>query len=164
MGLIPLALILPEPSHSQGGVSGVHIGRSSKENQAPDKESHPIHQTQELPGSALREAHANKLTKELGWWIRIAAFVGIGFAWLFVGWAIKNERGVWWLIGLMTLLAMCVIVLVKTRRFKLRKSHVAEDYSEWGDADKRKSPARRGAGVKEARVGLSRLLGSISAA
>src|SRR2546430_15547644 len=34
--------------------SGVHIGRSSKENQAPDKESHPIHQTQELPGSALR--------------------------------------------------------------------------------------------------------------
>ena len=33
--------------------TGVHIGRSSKENQAPDKESHPIHQTQELPGSAL---------------------------------------------------------------------------------------------------------------
>jgi hypothetical protein len=26
----------------------------SKENQAPNKESHPIHQTQELPGSALR--------------------------------------------------------------------------------------------------------------
>src|SRR6266446_96300 len=37
--------------------SGVHIGRSSKENQAPDKESHPIHQTQELPGSALRLEH-----------------------------------------------------------------------------------------------------------
>src|SRR5260370_13240254 len=36
--------------------SGVHIGRSSKENQAPDKESHPIYQTQELPGSALRPA------------------------------------------------------------------------------------------------------------
>jgi hypothetical protein len=35
---------------------GVHIGRSSKENQAPDKESHPIHQTQELPGPALRHS------------------------------------------------------------------------------------------------------------
>src|SRR5262245_51055358 len=32
--------------------SGFHIGRSP-ENQAPNKESHPIHQTQELPGSAL---------------------------------------------------------------------------------------------------------------
>src|SRR5262249_53245292 len=34
--------------------SGVHIGRSSKENQAPDNEAHPIHQTQELPGAGLR--------------------------------------------------------------------------------------------------------------
>src|SRR4029434_4498516 len=36
--------------------SGFHIGRSP-ENQAPNKESHPIHQTQELPGSALRLGH-----------------------------------------------------------------------------------------------------------
>jgi hypothetical protein len=30
-----------------------HIERSPKENQAPSKASHPIHQTQELPKSAL---------------------------------------------------------------------------------------------------------------
>ena len=35
------------------GLSGFHIGRSP-ENHAPSNESHPIHQTQELPGSALR--------------------------------------------------------------------------------------------------------------
>src|SRR5262245_5324787 len=35
--------------------SGFHIG-GSPENQAPNKESHPIHQTQELPGSALSRA------------------------------------------------------------------------------------------------------------
>src|SRR2546430_13044586 len=48
--------------------SGVHIGRSSKENQAPDKESHPIHQTQELPGSALRalyQTHGNTVKSAL---------------------------------------------------------------------------------------------------
>jgi hypothetical protein len=89
----------------------------------------------------LREAHANKLMNESGWWIRIAAFVGIGFAWLFVGWAIKNERGVWWIAGLMTLFAVCVIVLVKTRRFTLRKYQPRVDEgesNEWNDTDKEK--------------------------
>jgi hypothetical protein len=32
--------------------SGVHMGRFFA-NQAPNKESHPIHRTQELPGSAI---------------------------------------------------------------------------------------------------------------
>src|SRR5262245_33917432 len=39
--------------------SGFHIGRSP-ENQAPNKESHPIHQTQELPGSALKNYSAGR--------------------------------------------------------------------------------------------------------
>jgi hypothetical protein len=39
-------------ANPRASTSGFHIGRSI-ENKAPNNESHPIHQTQELPGSAL---------------------------------------------------------------------------------------------------------------
>jgi hypothetical protein len=55
--------------------SGFHIGRSP-ENQAPSNESHPIHQTQELPGSALTlEASVSTLTE-------CKKIVGIGISYL----------------------------------------------------------------------------------
>jgi hypothetical protein len=39
-----------------GGVHVFHIGRLPQENHAPDKESHPIHSTQEISGFALKWA------------------------------------------------------------------------------------------------------------